>query len=409
MSTHSDRAPHVPKDRVSALLQEGWPQFSAGERARRRAAMLQAAAEQGCDLLVAYGADRAGSAVQWLCGWPVTREAVLIVDARSGEDLLLVQFHNHVTSASELATDCEVRWAGPSTNDTVAEELVRRGAAGRRVGVVGPVPVALHQRLVEGARDVAPLGAAYTGLRLVKSEEELERLAVGAHLSDLGVLGLRDGLRTGLVDHELSDLVERGYVPLGGTTHIHYFAVTSMANPQRAAPAQHTTGRRVEEGDVVVTEISAAFQGYSGQVLRTMTTADQLVPLYQDLHAVADAAFDAVCGVLRPGATAADVVVASGVIEDAGYTVVDDLVHGFGGGYLPPVLGSRSRPAGPVPDLVLQAGMTLVVQPNVTTLDRTAGVQTGELVVVTDSGAVSLHDVPRGPWLGLGGSASVGA
>lgn len=389
--------------RLASLLEQGWPRFSDGERARRRAAMLGAAAAEGSDLVIAYGADRSGSAVQWLCGWPVTREAVLLLDAQSGDDLLLVQYHNHVASARELAEDCTVRWAGPSTNDTVAEELRRRTAGDRTVGVVGPVPVGLHKTVLETVGQVVALGSAYTGLRLVKSDEELERLAVGAHLSDLGVLGLRDGLRSGLVDHELSDLVERGYVPLGGTTHIHYFGVTSMADPQRAAPAQHTTGRRVEEGDVVVTEISAAFQGYSGQVLRTMTTSDELTPLYQELHAVADAAFEAVCSVLRPGAVAADVVEAAGVIEDAGFTIVDDLVHGFGGGYLPPVIGSRSRPAGPLPELVLEAGMTLVVQPNVTTQDRAAGVQTGELVVITDSGAVSLHRVPPGPWLGLGG------
>jgi Xaa-Pro dipeptidase len=172
-----------------------------------------------------------------------------------------------------------------------------------------------------------------------------------------------------------------------------------MTDPGRGAPAQFTTGRVVGDCDVVVTEISAAFQGYSGQVLRTMTTAAELTPLYRELHDAADAAFDAVCSVLRPGTSPAEIVAASGVIEDAGFTIVDDLVHGFGGGYLPPVLGSRSRPAGPLPDLVLDAGMTLVVQPNVTTPDHRAGVQTGELVLVTESGAESLHAVPRGPWL----------
>jgi Xaa-Pro aminopeptidase len=174
-----------------------------------------------------------------------------------------------------------------------------------------------------------------------------------------------------------------------------------MADPGRGAPAQYTTGRQVRAGDVVVTEISAAFQGYSGQVLRTMTTEPELTPLYRDLHAVADAAFDAVCGVLRPGCTPEEIVEAAGVIEEAGFTVVDDLVHGFGGGYLPPVLGSRSRPAGPLPQMTLQPGMTIVVQPNVTTLDTRAGVQTGELVVVTETGAESLHAVPRGPWVGI--------
>jgi Xaa-Pro aminopeptidase len=388
--------------RVDALLREGWPRFSDTERSRRREALLREAAERGCDLVVAYGADRAGTAVPWLCGWPVTREAALVVDARSGEDVLLVQFHNHVPLATELAEDCEVRWAGPSTGDTLVEELARRGAAQRRVGLVGPVPFGLHGRLAVAVGELVSLGAAYTGLRLVKSDEELDRLRVGAHLSDLAVSALRDGLHAGLVDHELSDLVERAYVPLGGTTHIHYFGITAMADPDRGAPAQHTTGRPVRDGDVVVTEISAAFQGYSGQVLRTMTTAAELTPLYRELHAVADAAFEAVCSVLRPGTSAAEIVAAAGVIEDAGYTIVDDLVHGFGGGYLPPVLGSRSRPAGPLPDLLLEEGMTLVVQPNVTTLDHRAGVQTGELMVVTSSGAESLHDVPRGAWVGIG-------
>jgi hypothetical protein len=40
--------------------------------------------------------------------------------------------------------------------------------------------------------------------------------------------------------------------------------------------------------------------------------------------------------------------------------------------------------------------MTVVVQPNVCTPDETAGVQTGELLLVTDSGADRLHAVERG-------------
>ena len=77
------------------------------------------------------------------------------------------------------------------------------------------------------------------------------------------------------------------------------------------------------------------------------------------------------------------------MIEDAGFTIRDDLVHGFVGGYLPPVLGrSRRRP---VPDFTFEAGMTVVVQPNVVTPDERAGVQVGELLLVTDDGAERLH------------------
>ena len=86
------------------------------------------------------------------------------------------------------------------------------------------------------------------------------------------------------------------------------------------------------------------------------------------LHDVAEAALDAVAARLRPGVHAAGAGRRPpGVIEDAGFTTVDDLVHGFGGGYLPPVIGSRSRAIRPTPDMTLEAGMTVVVQPNVAT------------------------------------------
>ena len=53
-------------------------------------------------------------------------------------------------------------------------------------------------------------------------------------------------------------------------------------------------------------------------------------------------------------------------------------------------------PAGPLPEEPFRAGQTVVIQPNVVTHDRKAGVQTGELVVITKSGIESLHAFPRG-------------
>jgi Xaa-Pro dipeptidase len=40
--------------------------------------------------------------------------------------------------------------------------------------------------------------------------------------------------------------------------------------------------------------------------------------------------------------------------------------------------------------------MTVVVQPNIVTPDGQAGVQTGELLLVTDQGPERLHQYPRG-------------
>jgi Xaa-Pro aminopeptidase len=170
-----------------------------------------------------------------------------------------------------------------------------------------------------------------------------------------------------------------------------------MAAPDRSVPAQWPSSRRVGSGDLLTFELSAAVAPeYSGQLLRTVVIGEEPSAAVRKLHDVAEAALGAVSALLRPGVHAEELVEAAGVIEDAGFTTVDDLVHGFGGGYLPPVLGSRSRAIRPIPDFTLEAGMTVVIQPNVATPDGRLGVQTGELLLVTEQGPERLHTFPRG-------------
>ena len=372
-----------------------YPRFSDGEMARRRAALEAVMAEHGVAHLLVYGANRFGSAVGWLTRWPVTREALVVVTP--GErDALFVDFYNHVPNARRIATEADVRPAAPLGIATAVEELRARGAAGARVGLIGPLGHHGHARLAALAGEVVDLDAAYTRLRLRKSAEEIDWLRVGCALTDDAVRALRDGARPGLDERELGALVEGAYVARGGTTHIHYFAATSMAAPEMAVPAQWPSTRRLEAGDALTCEISASWWDHPGQLLRTFAVGAEPAPLYRELHAAADAALDAVLGVLRPGATAADVVAAARVIEDAGFTTRDDLLHGFVGGYLPPVVGSPSRQIAPVPDFTFAAGMTVVVQPNVVTPDERAGVQTGELVLIGEDGPERLHTVELG-------------
>lgn len=266
----------------------------------------------------------------------------------------------------------------------------------KRVGFIGPLGYAEHARLGAFAREVVDLSADYTRLRRTKSAEEIEWLRVGTALTDDGMRALQDGAKPGMSERELGNLVERAYVGRGGTTHIHYFGVTPMRAPVVNVPNQWASARRLAQGDVLTSEISASFWDHPGQLLRTFSVGDDPADLYQELHAAADDALDAILARLKPGATAQEVVDASAVIEDAGFTTRDDLVHGFVGGYLPPILGSSSRVLEPVPDFVFEAGMTVVVQPNVVTLDERAGVQTGELVLLIDDGPERMHDYERG-------------
>ena len=379
---------------LARIVEAEYPRFSDAEMACRRAAIEALLAEAECDHLVFCGANRFGSAVQWLTQWPVTAEAIGVLTP-GVRDAMFVQYINHAPQARILADKADVAWGGESSIAAAIDVLVKRGARENRVATLGPVTADQSAALSSKFGKLKSLNRNYTRLRQVKSAEELDWLRIGAHFSDLGMAALRDGLRPGLNERELGNLVERAYIAQGATNVIHYIGVTPMNAPDLGVPRQFPRMRQVQAGDAVVAEITAAFWDHPGQVLRSFALGEPN-RLYEDLHAAADAAFDAIASVLKAGATPAQVIEASGVIEDAGFTIIDDLLHGYGGGYLPPILGCKSRPAGPVPQEPFRAGQTVVIQPNVVTRDGKAGVQTGEMVLITEAGIERFHAIPRG-------------
>jgi Xaa-Pro aminopeptidase len=376
------------------MHEEGYPAFSAAEMARRRAALTSVLAEHAIDVVLLYGLDRSGSAVQWLSGWPVTREAALLL--RPGEtDLLFVCYDNHVPNARRLAREADVRPGGRSALASALGWL--SGRRPRRLGLIGPVPARAGPRLAAAANELVFLDAEYTRLRLVKSAEEIGWLRRGARMSDDAVAALARHARPGMTEAECCACLESAYIAAGGLTQIHYLGATPMSQPDLCVPAQWPSARRLRPGDVLSCEVSASYHGYAGQLLRTFTIAAEPTTGFRDLHDAADAAFDAVTARLRPGASVRDLAKAAAeVILGAGYTIYDDLIHGYGGGYLPPVLSRGDLEARQAPDFTFEPGMTVVIQPNVITPDERAGVQTGELVMITETGWESLHRYPRG-------------
>ena len=362
--------------------------------ARRRAAVADLLKEAAADHLIFCGANRFGSAVQWLTGWPVTTEAVGVFTPDEA-DAMFVQHVNHAPLAQRIAARAKVAWGGGSSIAAAMQVLDQRRAQTGRVAVIGPMTFEQHATLSEKFGVVKNLNRPYVRLRQVKSAEEIDWMRIGAALSDRGMLALRDGLRAGATERDLGDVVERGYVAFGGATVIHFIGVTPMAAPRLGVPTQFAANRKVGAGDLVFAEISAAFWDYPGQVLRSFALGAEPTQLYRDLHAAADAAFAAIAAMLKAGVMPREVIEAAGVIEQAGFTIIDDLLHGYGGGYLPPVLGSKSRPSAHVPNEPFRAGMVVVIQPNVVTKDGMAGVQTGEMVLITETGIEPFHTVPR--------------
>ena len=373
-----------------------YPRFSDAEFSRRYQAVRAIMAEADLTAIVLYGLPGFDAEVQYLSNFPVSREAVLLFPAE-GEPALFVQYFNHLPTARSLACFPDVRWGGPDTIVSAAEQMRERGLTSQRFGFAGLFPA---QRLATLQKELpeatfVDVTAQLLHLRLFKSPEEVEFMRKGATFSDLAIEALEQQVRPGITEQKLAAIVEDAYLGLGGKTHIHYMATTSMNNPGVCVPSQYLSQRVIEQGDVLITEISASYHGYAGQILRPFAIGTLPTAEYQQLFEVAVETFSRIAHVLRDGTTSEEILETAEYIHARGFTIYDDLVHGFGPGAYYPSLRTRRTSAKPPQPFVFRENMTVVIQPNIITENERMGVQVGELVRVTRNGVESLHRYPQ--------------
>src|SRR5438552_16000318 len=168
--------------RLRAIVAQEYPRFSDGEYARRHRALQTVMERAGVDHLLVVTDHRTGNAPQWVTGWPGTVEAYVVF--KPGEQMTMhVEWYNHFPLAKKLAKGVDVRWGEHRGLALTIAELKKRGAS--KVGLMGPL-VARKVRDLEKEFQVVELDAEYVRLRLLKSQEEIDWLRIGAAFSDAG-------------------------------------------------------------------------------------------------------------------------------------------------------------------------------------------------------------------------------
>jgi Xaa-Pro dipeptidase len=376
-----------------------YPAFSAAEYERRYAEVRARMARVGVATLLMHGRGSSPE-IHYLSNWLTTSEAHLLFPME-GAATLFVQLSNHLPNARRMAVIEDVRFGGSSPTGSVdslprvIENLKERGLERGRLGIVGGLPYQQYLRLREALPQVewVDFSREMIDQRQIRSSEELARMRTAARMSDRSTLALAEHARPGIREHELARIVEDAYLGEGGVNGIHYMITTSMHDPRGGVPQQYMSDRVLQKGDVLVTEISANYFGYTGQVLRTFTIGEGPTDEYLRLHDVAVEAFERVAAVIKEGTTVDEVLDAAEVVHQRGYTVYDDFLHGAN--QLPPILRTRKTYRGAPPDFRFREDMCLVIQPNVVTQDALRGVQFGEMFRVTKTGLEPLHDCPR--------------
>ncbi len=375
---------------------EAFPKFSETEYQRRFQLIRDLMRREGVEALVVHGATAMGSAVHYLSHYIPARPAWLIFPLE-GPSTLFLHFYNHIACTKALSIVEDVRCYHPNPGKAVADNLKERGLGSVRIGVVGlghSIPHGQFETLKAECPDAGfvDLAGAYNRIRVIRSEEELDWLRESGRLSDLTCEALEREIRPGLTEYDLSAIIHDAFLPESGLMGIHFVSTTSMRNPERPVPWQYLTPRKVEPGDVVITEITISYWGYATQIHRPFAVSEEPAPVYRELFDVAMECYEAVRAIVKPGTTSEEIVdLSTRMTEGRGYPILDSLFHGEGGRN--PELGTRNSHHAFEP-YTLRENMVVVVQPNPMTEDGKAGLQLGAAMIVKPTGGESLHRYP---------------
>lgn len=370
-----------------------FPRFSEPEMADRHRRVAAFMEDQKLDAVLFYGTGRFTTDVYWLSDWPGGREAYVLFQA-GAEPLMIVQLFNHMPMARVLSVIEDVRWAGANTAATMSDILGERGLSGKRVGLVGSIPYRHYQRFSENHPTIAfsDAGNAFRMMRTIRTPEEIARVRKASQLTDRSMAAIAGGLKPGMREDEIPYLIEPVYLKEGGYAGIHFMTSMPMSDPDFPVPAQYQSDRVMQEGDCLITEISGAWWGYSGQIHRTFSLGEPTAA-WRDLHDVAMEGYLAIEKTLKDGATASDVENAAEVIHRRGYTILDDLLHGIN--QTPPIIQTKTTKRHESPDITFRENMCVTIQPNVITMDEKMGLQFGETVLITKTGCERLNAYTR--------------
>ncbi len=388
------------------MSEEWYPRFSEKEMSRRHAAAKDLMDEEGLDALLFFGLGgtnrNAQANIYWLSCYRDFNHCYLIFP-KEGPPSLFTGLYNHLHNAQMQCIFEDVRHGAYGNPERMADQLDALDLGNARIGLVGINPrfkILLPFEHMEYLTTRFPeaqwmdVSARFRDLRLIKSDEEIEWLTEAARLTDLAMEAAVTHAKPGIPEIELSGRMAAAFREQGGEQMVQFVTATPMANPRTPVPWQNPTRRKLEAGDVLIMEISAAYYGYAGQSLRTFTIGADPTPPYQALLDAAIEVFEGVGKTMKAENSAQAVFEATDPLPERGFQIYDSLAHGFGTDLLQPSIGiSGSNYLAPPADFKYRENMVMVIQPN--PMDSEGrGVQMGDMGIVTQEGFRSLHTFP---------------
>jgi Xaa-Pro aminopeptidase len=358
------------------------PPMDVPARAPRLAGTLP---EAGCEGLLVTSLTN----IRYLTGF--SGSAALLLVTPDGLTFVTDGRYRDQSAAELAAAGVEATIHVGRTSDEQRDHLA--GAA-KALGTLGleadDVTWGQQRRFADGWFDaeLVPTSGLVEGLRIVKDEGEVARLAAACAVADAALAAVRPRLAEGLTEEEFALDLEWEMRRLGAEGPS--FETIVASGPNGALPHHRAGARRIGEGDLVVIDFGALVDGYHSDMTRTVMVGEPdatQARMYDVVRQAQQAGVDAV----RAGAevTAVDEACRA-VIREAGWE--DAFIHGTGHG-----VGLDIHEAPRVSwsaDATLADGHVVTVEPGVYLAEH-GGVRIEDTVVVTPEGSRTLTLAPK--------------
>jgi len=265
-------------------------------------------------------------------------------------------------------------------------------SGGKRIGVEPRQLRLLEFRHVKaGAPEADYPDASHilSDMRLRKDKPEVDAMRQAVKIAQNALEATIPFIKVGMTEKEVSSELVVQLLKNGSDPEMPFSPIVS-GGPNAANPHASPAERKLQTGDLLVVDWGAAHAGYISDLTRTFAVG-QVDVEYEQIHKIVQEANAAGRAAGKPGAACADVdKAARAVIEKAGYGVffTHRTGHGIGmeGHEEPYMRGDNMQ--------LLEPGMAYTVEPGIYLPGRN-GVRIEDNVVITETGADVLSDMPR--------------
>ncbi|MEP7134255.1 MAG: Xaa-Pro peptidase family protein [Chloroflexota bacterium] len=281
----------------------------------------------------------------------------------------------------------------PSEWDNAFRKAVQAlGLDGKRIGVEPRQLRLLEFRYVKNAAPAAAFpdaSSVLSSLRLKKDKAEVDAMRQAVKIAQDALEATLPFIKVGMTEKEVASELVMQLFKHGSEPEMPFFPIVS-GGPNAANPHASPSDRKLQVGDLLVIDWGSAHAGYIADLTRTFAVG-QVDTEYEKIHKIVQESNAAGRAAGGPGVPCANVdKAARDVIEKAGYGVyfTHRTGHGIGmeGHEEPYMRGDNMQ--------LLEPGMAYTVEPGVYLPGRN-GVRIEDNIVITETGAECLSDMPR--------------